>query len=35
MAIFLSPHHDDICFSLAGLAERTGGDLVNIFTISD
>lgn len=35
MAIFLSPHNDDICFSLAGLAERTGGEMVSIFTISD
>lgn len=35
MAIFLSPHADDICFSLAGLAERTGGTLVSIFTVSN
>ena len=35
MAIFLSPHNDDVCFSLAGLAERTGGDLVSIFTLSE
>jgi len=34
MHIFLSPHHDDICFSLGHLAGRGGGDLVNLFTRS-
>ena len=34
--IYLSPHHDDACFSLGGLAHRRrGGWLVNIFTQSD
>jgi len=34
MHIYLSPHHDDICFSLAHFAGRYGGDLVNLFTRS-
>jgi len=34
MHIYLSPHHDDICFSLGHLARRCGGDLVNLFTRS-
>jgi hypothetical protein len=34
MHIYLSPHHDDICFSLSHLASRSGGDLVNLFTHS-
>jgi hypothetical protein len=32
--IYLSPHHDDACFSLATVARRLGGVLVNVFTIS-
>jgi|KBSMisStandDraft_5_1062788.scaffolds.fasta_scaffold355135_2 hypothetical protein len=34
MNIFLSPHHDDICFSLGHLARQRKGELVNIYTIS-
>jgi len=34
MHVYLSPHFDDICFSLGGLASREGGDLINIFTRS-
>jgi hypothetical protein len=34
MHIYLSPHHDDVCFSLAHLAERSGGILINLFTRS-
>jgi hypothetical protein len=35
-ALFLSPHHDDVCFSLAGIAlTRESGALVNIFTRSE
>lgn len=34
--IFLSPHHDDICFSLAGtVLAYGGGTLINIFSRSD
>jgi hypothetical protein len=32
--IFLSPHRDDICFSLGVLAWMTGGVIVNVFTRS-
>ena len=33
MNIYLSPHHDDICFSLAATVQRRrGGQLVNLFT---
>lgn len=34
MHIYLSPHHDDVCFSIGCLAGRFGGDLVNLFTLS-
>ena len=34
MHIYLSPHHDDVCFSLGHLACQTGGTLLNAFTIS-
>jgi hypothetical protein len=34
MHIYLSPHHDDICFSLGHLASRRGGELLNLFTRS-
>ena len=33
--VYLSPHHDDVCFSLGGLAaQQPGGRLVNLFTRS-
>lgn len=32
--VYLSPHHDDVCFSLGSLAAQQGGVLVNIFTQS-
>jgi hypothetical protein len=32
--IYLSPHHDDACFSLATAALRLGGVVLNLFTIS-
>jgi hypothetical protein len=32
--VFLSPHRDDVCFSLGGLAMRTGGHLISLFTES-
>ncbi|MFZ1965364.1 MAG: hypothetical protein WAU78_18190 [Roseiarcus sp.] len=32
--IYLSPHHDDVCFSIGHLAGRLGGELVNLFTLS-
>ena len=35
MPIYLSPHHDDVCFSIGHLAGRQGGDVVNIFTRSE
>lgn len=35
MHIYLSPHHDDVCFSLAHLAAKQGGALISIFTVSD
>jgi hypothetical protein len=34
MNIYLSPHHDDVCFSIGNLASRLGGDLLNLFTTS-
>ena len=34
MNIYLSPHHDDICFSLSSFASRHGGEIINIFTRS-
>jgi len=34
MHIYLSPHHDDVCFSIGSLAERQGGELVNVLTQS-
>jgi len=34
MHIYLSPHHDDVCFSLGHGAALTGGALVNVFTSS-
>lgn len=34
MDIYLSPHHDDVCFSLGHRAALTGGELVNLFTRS-
>ena len=34
--IFLSPHHDDVCFSLAAtVLARRGGELINLFTRSE
>lgn len=34
--IYLSPHSDDVCFSLGGLARRRGaGTLITVFSISD
>lgn len=34
MNVYLSPHHDDVCFSIGNLASRLGGELVNLFTTS-
>lgn len=35
-AIYLSPHHDDICFSLGGFVlGQPGGHLVNLYSRSD
>lgn len=34
MNLYLSPHHDDVCFSIGNLASRMGGDLINLFTTS-
>ena len=34
MHVYLSPHHDDVCFSIGLRASRLGGDLVNLFTRS-
>lgn len=34
MHLYLSPHHDDVCFSLGHGASLNGGVLVNIFTRS-
>ena len=34
-SVYLSPHHDDVCFSLGGLiGRRPGGRLINLFTRS-
>lgn len=33
-AVYLSPHHDDIAFSLGCLAKKLSGTLVDIFSIS-
>src|SRR5690242_1996754 len=34
-AVYLSPHQDDICFSLGALTRRvSGGILINIFSLS-
>ena len=34
-SVYLSPHHDDVCFSLGGLVARSrGGWLINLFTRS-
>lgn len=35
MHVFLSPHHDDICFSLSAVARQSGGVLINLFTRSN
>jgi hypothetical protein len=32
MQIYLSPHHDDICFSLAHFAGQFRGEMVNLYT---
>jgi LmbE family N-acetylglucosaminyl deacetylase len=32
--VFLSPHRDDVCFSLGSLARITSGTLINLFTRS-
>jgi hypothetical protein len=35
-ALFLSPHHDDVCFSLANMVlSRQGDALLNVFTVSE
>jgi len=34
MNIYLSPHHDDVCFSIGHLAASRGGEVVNLFTVS-
>jgi hypothetical protein len=34
MHVYLSPHHDDVCFSIGNLAGRQHGHLVNVFTRS-
>jgi len=34
MHIYLSPHNDDVCFSVGLLASRTGGELLSAFTVS-
>lgn len=34
MHVYLSPHNDDVCFSIGHLASRLRGDLVNLFTRS-
>lgn len=35
MRLYLSPHYDDVCFSIGGLAQRHGGELVNLFTVGN
>lgn len=34
MHIYLSPHNDDVCFSVGQIARLTGGELVNAFSVS-
>ena len=34
MHVYLSPHNDDVCFSIGDMASRFRGDLVNLFTRS-
>jgi len=34
MHVYLSPHLDDVCFSIGHLASQAGGHLVNLFTRS-
>jgi hypothetical protein len=34
MNLYLSPHNDDVCFSIGCLASRAGGELVTLFTQS-
>jgi hypothetical protein len=34
MNIYLSPHHDDVCFSISHFAHAHGGELLNLFTVS-
>ena len=35
-AVFISPHHDDVCFSMAATALASqGGQLINVFTQSN
>ncbi len=34
MQVYLSPHLDDVCFSIGHRASRLGGELVNLFTRS-
>jgi hypothetical protein len=34
MHVYLSPHNDDVCFSIGHIASRFRGDLVNLFTRS-
>jgi hypothetical protein len=33
--LYLSPHHDDVCFSIGHIARQQGGDLINLFTRSE
>ena len=34
--VFISPHYDDVCFSLAGMVlVRRGGQMINVYTQSD
>jgi len=35
MNVYVSPHNDDVCFSLGALASQQGGELVSVFTVSD
>ena len=34
-ALYLSPHYDDVCFSLGMTARESGGLLVNVYTLSN
>ena len=34
MRIYISPHSDDVCFSIGHLVARHGGELMNVFTSS-